>query len=86
MLADDNVACDGRVVDDALPHTAPAPAERLGQWLDWSRAVALSRALDAKAPEAALAAADVLQMESFTGATQDRIGLFEAAPGSMPGM
>ncbi len=41
------------VVDDALPAGSPAPADRLGQWLDWTRAVALSKVLDARTPEAA---------------------------------
>jgi hypothetical protein len=30
-----------------LPSSAPTLSERLGQWLDWNRAIALSRALDA---------------------------------------
>ena len=35
-----------RVVDaDAVP-SGVAPSQRLGQWIDWTRAIALSRALD----------------------------------------
>lgn len=41
-----------RLTDDTLPQGGPAPAERLSQWLDWTRAVVLSKVLDAKAPEA----------------------------------
>lgn len=41
-----------RLTDDTLPQGGPAPAERLSQWLDWTRAVVLSKALDAKAVEA----------------------------------
>lgn len=41
-----------RLTDDTLPQGGPAPAERLSQWIDWTRAVVLSKVLDAKAPEA----------------------------------
>ncbi|RPD84090.1 DUF3348 family protein [Luteimonas sp. 100069] len=41
-----------RLTDDTLPQGGPAPAERLSQWIDWTRAVALSKVLDAKAPAA----------------------------------
>ncbi|VXB36530.1 conserved hypothetical protein [Luteimonas sp. 9C] len=41
-----------RLTDDTLPQGGPAPAERLAQWIDWTRAVVLSKVLDAKAPEA----------------------------------
>lgn len=40
-----------------LPDAGPVLSERLGQWIDWNRAVSLSRALDgAAAPEAGTAA------------------------------
>lgn len=43
-----------------LPDAGPALSERLGQWIDWNRAVSLSRALDgAVAPEATVPASDV---------------------------
>lgn len=35
-----------RVVDAAVEPSGAAPSARLGQWIDWTRAVALSRALD----------------------------------------
>jgi len=35
-----------RLGDAGLPSAGPALSERLGQWIDWNRAVALSRALD----------------------------------------
>ena len=39
-----------------LPDAGPVLSERLGQWIDWNRAVSLSRALDgAVAPEAGAA-------------------------------
>lgn len=39
-----------------LPDAGPVLSERLGQWIDWNRAVALSRALDgAVAPDAGAA-------------------------------
>lgn len=41
-----------RLTDDTLPQGGMAPAERLSQWIDWTRAVVLSKVLDAKAPEA----------------------------------
>lgn len=41
-----------RLTDDTLPQGGPAPAERLSQWIDWTRAVVLSKVLDAKASEA----------------------------------
>ncbi len=41
-----------RLTDDTLPQGGPAPAERLSQWLDWTRAVVLSKVLDAKAVDA----------------------------------
>ncbi|CAN4279456.1 DUF3348 domain-containing protein [Pseudoxanthomonas sp. LjRoot125] len=42
-----------------LPDATPALSERLGQWIDWNRAVSLSRALDgAVAPEAGAPASD----------------------------
>lgn len=41
-----------RLTDATLPQGGPAPAERLSQWLDWTRAVVLSKALDAKPAEA----------------------------------
>ncbi len=40
-----------RLTDDALPPGGPAPAERLSQWIDWTRAVVLSKVLDAKGVE-----------------------------------
>lgn len=40
-----------RLTDDTLPHCGTAPAERLSQWIDWTRAVVLSKVLDAKTPE-----------------------------------
>lgn len=41
-----------RLTDDTLPQGGTAPAEHLSQWLDWTRAVVLSKALDAKPVEA----------------------------------
>lgn len=41
-----------RLIDAPLPQGGPAPADRLSQWIDWTRAVALSKVLDAKASEA----------------------------------
>lgn len=35
-----------RLNDGAMPASSPALTDRLGQWVDWSRAVALSGALD----------------------------------------
>ncbi len=40
-----------RMGEVELPPSAPGLSDRLGQWLDWNRAVALSRALDS-APSA----------------------------------
>lgn len=41
-----------RLTDDTLPQGGTAPAERLSQWIDWTRAVTLSKVLDARAVEA----------------------------------
>ncbi len=52
-----------RLSDGAMPASSPALTDRLGQWVDWSRAVALSGALGGRLPEpgeAAEAAGDVL--------------------------
>ncbi|MEG2806242.1 DUF3348 domain-containing protein [Stenotrophomonas sp.] len=38
--------------DGALPGTSPDLSDRLSQWVDWNRAVALSRALDGRLPAA----------------------------------
>lgn len=45
-----------RLSDGAMPASSPALTDRLGQWVDWSRAVALSGALDGRLPEPAEAA------------------------------
>ncbi|MET0327507.1 MAG: DUF3348 domain-containing protein [Luteimonas sp.] len=41
-----------RLTDATLPQGGPAPAERLSQWIDWTRAVVLSKVLDARPSEA----------------------------------
>ena len=40
-----------RLAGAEIPASGPALAERLGQWLDWNRAVGLSRALDGRLPD-----------------------------------
>ncbi len=42
-----------RLSDAPMPASSPALADRLGQWIDWNRAVAVSRALDGKLSEPA---------------------------------
>ncbi|MFC4727658.1 DUF3348 domain-containing protein [Coralloluteibacterium thermophilus] len=42
-----------RLAEPRPSATGPVLAERLGQWIDWSRAVALSTALDGRLPPAA---------------------------------
>ena len=42
-----------------LPDAGPVLSERLGQWIDWNRAVSLSRALDGAVAPAAGAATGV---------------------------
>jgi len=39
-----------RLTDIDVPPPQPTPSDRLSQWIDWTRAVALSRALDGKLP------------------------------------
>ncbi|OAX58977.1 DUF3348 domain-containing protein [Xanthomonas graminis] len=39
-----------RLTDADIPPSSPALADRLGQWIDWTRAVAVSRALDGRMP------------------------------------
>lgn len=41
------------LADRNAPRTSPDLADRLSQWIDWTRAVALSRALDGRLPAAA---------------------------------
>ena len=51
-----------RMSDASLPADGLAPAEQLGQWIDWTRAVALSRALDGTpAPTTPADAGDVAE-------------------------
>lgn len=40
-----------RLSDGAMPASSPALTDRLGQWVDWSRAVALAGALDGRLAE-----------------------------------
>ncbi len=40
-----------RLTDAGLPESSPALADRLSEWIDWTRAVALSKALDGRLPE-----------------------------------
>ncbi|WP_045737939.1 DUF3348 domain-containing protein [Xanthomonas sp. MUS 060] len=44
-----------RFSDAQLPASSPPLADRLGQWIDWNRAVAVSRALDGTLPTATTA-------------------------------
>lgn len=39
-----------RLTEARLPDASPALADRLGEWVDWTRAVALSKALDGRLP------------------------------------
>ena len=51
-----------RLADADIPPSGPGLGERLGQWIDWNRAVVLARALDGRLPEAGVtgdAAGDV---------------------------
>lgn len=41
------------LTDADVPREAPSLADRLGRWVDWNRAVALSRALDGALPDEA---------------------------------
>lgn len=43
-----------RLGDIGAPSAGPALSEQLGQWIDWNRAIALSRALDAAAAPGSL--------------------------------
>jgi hypothetical protein len=47
-----------RFGDAAVPPTPPVLTERLAQWFDWNRALALSHALDGSLPATAAGAAD----------------------------
>lgn len=40
-----------RIADIGVAPPEPSLSDRLGQWIDWTRAVALSRALDGTAPD-----------------------------------
>ncbi len=45
-----------QLAQSGVPPSGPSPSDRLGQWTDWNRAVALSRALDGVPPAAGPAA------------------------------
>jgi len=66
-----------RLTDDALPQGGPAPAERLSQWIDWTRAVVLSKVLDAKGAEAE-PGAQVLDRDDAEACTRARSTLLAA--------
>ncbi|HEY0332693.1 MAG TPA: DUF3348 domain-containing protein [Stenotrophomonas sp.] len=52
-----------RMTDVEVPNSEPALIDQLSQWIDWSRAVALSRSLDGALPAA--------QTEDSTSADED---------------
>lgn len=78
-----------RLTDAEVPLSGPALAERLGRWIDWTRAVALSRALDGTPPATAPNAPGTLEAvdaecarvrAALADAIHDDAGL--AAPGA----
>lgn len=71
-----------RLTDDALPQGGTAPAERLSQWIDWTRAVTLSKVLDAKGTEAEPGAQvpDRDDAEACTRARSTLLAAIAAAP------
>ena len=56
-----------RLSDGAMPATSPALTDRLGQWVDWSRAVALSGALGGRLPEPGEAAEALEDVQARPG-------------------
>jgi len=50
------------LADRNAPRTGPDLSDRLSQWIDWTRAVALSRALDGRLPAPAAAAPSGVDM------------------------
>lgn len=56
-----------RIADTAVPAAGPALGERLGQWIDWTRAVTLAGALDGRVP------APVADAPAFDPAVADEV-------------
>ncbi len=52
-----------RITGEEIPAPGPPVAARLGQWVDWNRAVALSAALDGRLPAAADGVPDTAGIE-----------------------
>ncbi|NYZ63482.1 DUF3348 domain-containing protein [Luteimonas sp. SJ-16] len=70
-----------RLTDATLPQGGPAPAERLSQWIDWTRAVVLSKALDAK-PAEAEHGAQVLDRDEAAACAKTRATLLASITGA----
>jgi hypothetical protein len=77
-----------RLTEAEIAPTGPALADRLGQWIDWTRAVAVSRALDRKLPAIDAAApfegVDAAECARVRGGLEDAIGNDGAADPGRP--
>lgn len=77
-----------RLTEAEIAPSSPALADRLGQWIDWTRAVAVSRALDGKLPaidaDAPFEGVDAAECARVRGALEDAIRTDGAADAGRP--
>lgn len=79
-----------RLTEAEIAPSSPVLADRLGQWIDWTRAVAVSRALDGKLPaldeDAPFADTDARECARVRATLEDAIGAdFTVAAGKARG-
>lgn len=72
-----------RVADADVPAPGPALGERLGQWIDWTRAVALAGALDGR-PSPSAPAAPATGPDGDDEVARTRAALAEAIATDLP--
>ena len=72
-----------RVADADVPAPGPALGERLGQWIDWTRAVALAGALDGR-PSPSAPAAPATGPDGDDEVARTRAALAEAIARDLP--
>ncbi len=78
-----------RLTDADIAPSSPALADRLGQWIDWTHAVAVSRALDGKPPaidaDAPFEGVDAHECARVRSALEEAISSDIAADAGKPG-
>ncbi|MCD9029498.1 DUF3348 domain-containing protein [Luteimonas sp. BDR2-5] len=71
-----------RLTDADMPQSGPALADRLSQWIDWTRAVALSKVLDAPASEPGPDTGPVVDRDAAGACARARSALLDAIAGA----